>query len=74
MLDPMSSSEHPPIASIAIKITAADGRELVLEYDTAPPIQVRVARGEIALVDGGARETLLDGVRRALEVDAFARR
>lgn len=67
------SNSRPPLASVAIRFTTDDGRELVLEFDARPSSPIRVARGELDLVDAGTRETLLVGVRRALTWEASTR-
>jgi hypothetical protein len=60
------SNTRPPLASVAIRFTTTDGRELVLEFEPRPSSPIRVARGDLYLVDAGTRETLLVGVRHAL--------
>ncbi|TYL51044.1 hypothetical protein [Agromyces mariniharenae] len=67
------SNTRPPLASVAIRFTTADGRELVLDFDARPSSPIHVARGELDLVDAGTRETLLVGVWRALAWEAHAR-
>lgn len=67
------SSTRPPLATVAIKFTTADGRDVVFEFDSRPNSPIRVARGDLDLVDAGTRETLLVGVRRALAWEAHTR-
>ncbi|GAA1950515.1 hypothetical protein [Agromyces allii] len=67
------SSPRPALARVAIKFTAEDGRELVVEFEVSPSAPVRVIRGDLDLVNAGTREAMLVGVRRALAWDAAHR-
>ncbi|MBT2516291.1 hypothetical protein J7E29_02485 [Streptomyces sp. ISL-90] len=67
------SNTRPPLASVAIRFTTTDGRDVVFEFDARPSSPIRVARGDVALVDAGTRETLLVGVYAALSWEASTR-